>query len=58
MTVHEMHQSNGAAWNEAAAHYAEDLEDRIRLLRAGGMNFCAAEEPYLRGLLMRKGEKD
>ena len=50
MTVREMHQSNRAAWNEAAAHYAEDLEDRIQFLRAGGMNFCAAEEPYLRDL--------
>ncbi len=50
MTVREMHQSNRVAWNEAAAHYAEDLEGRIQFLRAGGMNFCAAEEPYLRGL--------
>ena len=34
MTVREMHQSNRAAWNEAATHYAGDLEDRIRFLRA------------------------
>jgi SAM-dependent methyltransferase len=50
MTVREMHQSNRAAWNEAAAHYAEDLEGRIAFLRAGGANFCEAERPYLRDL--------
>ena len=50
MTVQEMHQSNRAAWNEAAAHYAAELEERIAFLRAGGMNFCEAEEPYLRDL--------
>ena len=50
MTVREMHQSNRAAWNEAAADYADDTEDRIEFLRAGGMNFGEAEEPYLRDL--------
>ena len=50
MTVREMHQSNRAAWNEAAADYADDTEDRIGFLRAGGTNFGAAEEPYLHGL--------
>lgn len=50
MNVREMHQSNRAAWNEAAAHYAETLEERIEFLRQGGMNFCQAEEPYLRHL--------
>ena len=50
MTAREMHQSNRAAWNEAAAHYADDTENRIEFLRAGGMNFGEAEEPYLRDL--------
>ncbi len=50
MTVREMHQSNRAAWNEAAADYADGTEDRIEFLRAGGMNFGEAEEPYLRDL--------
>lgn len=36
MTIREMHQSNRAAWNEAAAHYREDLKYRIAFLRAGG----------------------
>jgi SAM-dependent methyltransferase len=50
MTIQEMHQSNRAAWNEAAVSYAEDLENRIAFLRGGGMNFCSAEEPYLHDL--------
>jgi len=36
MAVREMHQSNQAAWNEAAANYAEDLPDRIAFLRGAG----------------------
>lgn len=50
MDVHDMHQSNRAAWNEAAAHYAETLEERTQFLREGGTNFCQAEYPYLRDL--------
>ncbi len=50
MTVREMHQSNRAAWNEAAASYAEDLQERIAFLRAGGTDFGDAERPYLRDL--------
>ena len=50
MTVREMHQSNRAAWNEAAAHYAGDLEERVEFLRAGGTNFGEAEQPYLADL--------
>lgn len=49
MTVHEMHQSNRAAWNEAA-HYAETQDERIEFLRAGGTHFCDAERPYLQDL--------
>jgi len=50
MTVREMHQSNRAAWNEAASDYAGNAEECIQFLRAGGTNFGAAEEPYLRSL--------
>jgi len=50
MTVREMHQSNRNAWNEAAAHYTEELQDRIQFLRAGGTNFGEAEQPYLADL--------
>lgn len=50
MTVQEMHQSNRAAWNEAAAHYADGFEAAVTLLRAGGTNFQPPEYPYLSGL--------
>ncbi len=50
MNVHEMHQSNRAAWNEAAAYYAEGLKERTEFLRAGGTYFCQSERPYLQGL--------
>jgi len=50
MNVRDMHQSNRAAWNEAAAHYAETLAERVEFLRAGGTNFCDAERPYLQNL--------
>ncbi len=50
MTVQEMHQSNRAAWNEAAAHYAGSLDTAIMLLRGGGTNFEPPEYPYLAGL--------
>ena len=50
MNVTDMHGSNRAAWNEAAAHYAETLTERIAFLRGGGTNFCDAERPYLAGL--------
>lgn len=42
-----MHQSNRAAWNEAAAHYADTQEERIQFLRGGGTNFQPPEYPYL-----------
>ena len=47
MNVREMHDSNRAAWNEAAAHYAESSEDGISFLRGGGTNFEPPERPYL-----------
>lgn len=42
MNVYEMHQSNRAAWNEAAAHYAEERDERVEFLRQGGTNFSAS----------------
>ena len=50
MTIQEMHQSNRAAWNEAAAHYADIFDEAVTLLRGGGTNFETPEYPYLRGL--------
>ncbi len=50
MNTREMHQSNRAAWNEAAAHYAETTAERIEFLRSGGVNFEAPELPYLQNL--------
>ncbi len=50
MTVQEMHQSNRAAWNEAAAHYADSLDAQIQFLRGGSTNFEPPEYPYLQGL--------
>ncbi len=50
MNVRDMHQSNRTAWNEAAAHYAETLGERLEFLRAGGTNFETPELMYLQGL--------
>ena len=50
MTVQEMHQSNRTAWNEAAAHYADEFEADVALLRAGSTNFEPPEYPYLANL--------
>ena len=50
MTIQEMHQSNRAAWNEAAEHYADSLEAAVELLRSGGTSFEPPELPYLSGL--------
>lgn len=44
------HESNRAAWNEAAEAYEEALEASIQFLREGGMNFCPPELNYLEGL--------
>lgn len=50
MTIQEMHLSNRAAWNEAAAHYADSLDEQIQFLRNGGTSFEPPEYPYLRYL--------
>lgn len=46
----EKHEENRVGWNEGAAAYEEDLEERIAFLRAGGTNFVNAERPYLHDL--------
>jgi len=50
VTVQKMHQSNRAAWNEAAAHYADTRDERVEFLRGGGTNFEPPEYSYLAGL--------
>lgn len=50
MKIQEYHQSNRQAWNEGAASYEQTLEESIRFLREGGMNFCPPEWTYLEGL--------
>jgi SAM-dependent methyltransferase len=37
------HQDNRAAWNEAAEHYAGEIERDVAFLRAGGSNLQPAE---------------
>jgi ubiquinone/menaquinone biosynthesis C-methylase UbiE len=46
----DRHQSNRAAWNEAAAFYRRGLAASIEMLRGGGHSMCAPELPYLAGL--------
>lgn len=45
-----LHAQTGAAWDEAAARYAQEVEDDIVFLRSGGTNFCPPERRYLSGL--------
>lgn len=45
------HESNRAAWSEAARRYADELEDSIEFLKAGGANFEPPELPFLHALL-------
>lgn len=46
----ERHRSNQLAWNEAAEHYAQEVETDIEFLRGGGTNFCPPEREFLAGL--------
>lgn len=50
MDIPAMHQSNRAAWNEAAEKYESDVEADIAFLRAGGKNLMDVELPFLEGL--------
>jgi len=45
-----LHEQNRAAWNEAANHYAQEIESDVAFLRAGGKNFCPPEFEFLREL--------
>jgi SAM-dependent methyltransferase len=50
MDTRELHESNRAAWNEAAARYEEEIEADVAFLRGGGANFVAPELEFLEGL--------
>ncbi len=50
MDIAEMHRSTGAAFDEAAQRYEEEVAADIEFLRGGGENFCAPELPFLAGL--------
>jgi len=50
MNTQQRHQSNRAAWNEAAHHYEQQIERDVAFLRAGGKNFVAPELHYLADL--------
>jgi SAM-dependent methyltransferase len=47
----EQHESNRAAWSEAARHYADQIDDSIAFLKSGGTNFVAPEFGFLRPLM-------
>ncbi|MBK8050410.1 MAG: class I SAM-dependent methyltransferase [Anaerolineales bacterium] len=50
MTTHAHHQSNRAAWNEAARQYERDIDADVAFLRAGGKNLMAPELRLLHDL--------
>ena len=50
MDVRQRHQSNRAAWNEAAHRYEQEIERDIELLRAGGKSLAEPELRFLRDL--------
>lgn len=45
------HESNREAWSEAARRYADETEETLAFLRAGGTNFVAPEYDFLRPLM-------
>ncbi len=50
MRIEDLHQANRKGWNEGAAAYEADLQDRVEFLRNGGTNFCPPEYAYLQDL--------
>ena len=48
--LHRLHQANRAAWDEAAARYADEVDRDIAFLRAGGVALQRPEWPYLHEL--------
>ena len=50
MDTQERHQANRAAWNEAARHYEQEIEQDIVFLRAGGKNLMEPELRFLADL--------
>jgi ubiquinone/menaquinone biosynthesis C-methylase UbiE len=47
MKITEQHQSNRAAWNEAAGQYKHDFEKSVAFLKDGGKNFIAPELDFI-----------
>ena len=45
------HESNRQAWSEAAKRYADETQETLAFLRAGGTNFVAPEYDFLRPLM-------
>lgn len=50
MDIKELHEANRKGWNEGAASYALDVEERTEFLRNGGINFCPPEFEFLKDL--------
>jgi SAM-dependent methyltransferase len=50
MEARERHQANRAAWNEAAARYAREIEEDVAFIRAGGRSLEAPELRFLTDL--------
>ncbi len=50
MDTQQRHQANRAAWNEAARHYEQEIEQDITFLRAGGKNLMEPELGFLADL--------
>lgn len=48
--VRRRHAQTGAAWDEAAARYAQEIAADVAFLRAGGTNFCPPEYAHLADL--------
>ena len=49
--IRQKHESNRAAWSEAARRYADEQEESVAFLRAGGTNFVTPEYDFLRPLM-------
>ena len=50
MDTRALHAANSAAWNEAAQRYAQEVEEDVAFLRAGGKNLMAPELRILHDL--------
>ncbi|MEZ4860260.1 MAG: class I SAM-dependent methyltransferase [Caldilineaceae bacterium] len=50
MNTKQLHQSNRAAWNEAARQYEQEVTQDIAFLRTGGQSFMEPERTFLADL--------